>query len=96
MAKRQFDVELRAWARMGAEKRLVELAEEAAAIHRAFPELRNRHEVARPPMTPRRNAAPKPAGRKRRRMSAAGRAKLRASLKRRWAAARKAGKTRLG
>ena len=96
MAKRQFDVELRAWARMGAEKRLVELAEEAEAIHRAFPELRDRHEVSVAPRESR-SATPKTTGRRRRRrMSAAGRAKLRASLKKRWAAAKKAGKTRLG
>lgn len=45
MAKQQLNVELRAWARIGAEQRLVELAEEAAAIHRTFPELRDRYEV---------------------------------------------------
>lgn len=36
-----------------------------------------------------------PVRRRRRRLSAAGRAKLRASAKRRWAEARKAGRTRL-
>jgi hypothetical protein len=84
---------------MGAERRLVEIAEEAAAIHRAFPELRNRHEATR------RGAShvPSPAqedepanGRRRRRMSAAGRARLRAALKKRWADAKKAGRKKLG
>lgn len=94
MAKSQFDRDVRDWARIGAERRLIEIAEEAAAIHRAFPELRDRHEV------PGRTRATAPRSnrpvRRRRRMSAAGRAKLRASLKKRWAAAKKAGKTRLG
>jgi hypothetical protein len=34
--------ELRTWALKGAEQRLVEIATEAAAIHRAFPELREK------------------------------------------------------
>jgi len=34
--------EMMAWALIGAEQRLVQLAEEAAAIHRQFPELRQR------------------------------------------------------
>lgn len=94
LAKSQFDRDVRDWARLGAERRLVELAEEAAAIHRAFPELRDRHEVP----TRSRGAAPASSRpvRRRRRMSAAGRAKLRAALRKRWAAAKKAGKTRLG
>lgn len=93
MAKSQFDRDVRDWARMGAERRLVEIAEEAAAIHRAFPELRDRHEArgSRNAATP----SPRPI-RRRRRISAAGRAKLRAALKKRWAAAKKAGKSRLG
>ena len=38
----QFDTrDLRAWALKGAEQRLVEIAAEAAAIHGAFPELRD-------------------------------------------------------
>ena len=98
MPKRASD--LRAWALIGAQKRLVEIADEAAMIHRAFPEIRNRREVPgrtrgrRPARTNDDNAAAKPV-RRRRRLSAAGRAKLRASLKRRWAEAKKAGKTRL-
>ena len=93
MAKRRFDTDLREWARIGAERRLVEIAEEAAAIHRAFPELRNPREVSRTSGAetidrPRRT-------RRRRKLSAAGRGRLRASLKKRWAAAKKAGKTKL-
>jgi hypothetical protein len=38
LAKQQ--TELRRWALIGAEQRLVQLAAEASAIHRAFPELR--------------------------------------------------------
>lgn len=83
---------VREWARMGAERRLVEIAEEAAAIHRAFPELRDRHEVA---TVPREAAAAPRRVRGSRRMSAEGRARLRAALKKRWAAAKRAGKKRL-
>ena len=36
------DAEMRDWAIKGAEQRLVEIAAEAAAIHRTFPELRAR------------------------------------------------------
>lgn len=96
MAYRRFDEEVRAWARIGAERRLVELADEAAAIHRAFPELRDRHEVSAGAVGRRASVGPEPGRKHRRRMSAAGRAKLRASLKKRWAAAKKAGKTSLG
>ena len=95
MAKQLLDEQVRVWARIGAERRLVELAAEAATIHRAFPELRHRHEASSTRASaPRRDAASTPV-RRRRRMSAAGRAKLRAALKKRWAAAKKAGKTRL-
>ena len=93
MAKRGFDTDLREWARMGAERRLVEIGEEAAAIHRAFPELRNRHEVSRAPGA-QSIERPRPT-RRGRKLSAAGRERLRASLKKRWAAAKKAGKTKL-
>ena len=84
MAKRGVDTNLRAWARIGAEQRLVEIAEEAAAIHRAFPELRNQPKVSRTTGAetigrPRRT-------RRGRKLSAAGRERLRASLKKRWAA----------
>jgi hypothetical protein len=93
LAKRGFDTGLREWARIGAERRLVEIAEEAAAIHRAFPELRNRHEVDRTPSAE--NIERPRRARRGRTLSAAGRERLRASLKKRWAAAKKAGKTKL-
>jgi hypothetical protein len=93
LAKRGFDTDLREWARIGAERRLVEIAEEAAAIHRAFPELRSRREVSR---TPGAETVTRPQPTRRgRKLSAAGRERLRASLKKRWAAAKKAGKTKL-
>lgn len=94
LAKGSFDRDIRDWARIGAERRLVEIAEEAAAIHRAFPELRDRHETSGTRATTN-TAAPPKARRRRRRMSAAGRERLRAALKKRWAAAKKAGKTKL-
>lgn len=93
MAKRVTGDELRKWALVGAEQRLAGLAAETAAIRRIFPELRGK---ARGGAAVVARAAQKIAGRPRRRMSAAGRASLRAALKKRWAAAKKAGKTRLG
>jgi len=93
LAQRGVDTNLREWARIGAERRLVEIAEEAAAIHRAFPELRNRHEVSRAPGG---ETIERPRlTRRGRKLSPAGRERLRASLKKRWAAAKKAGKTKL-
>lgn len=94
MAKRLAAEDLRKWALVGAEQRLAALAVEAAAIHRVFPQLPGRVRGAAAVVA---GTGRKVAGRKRRRrMSAAGRAKLRASLKKRWAAAKRAGKTRLG
>ena len=43
--------QLRQWAVRGAEQRLQEIAAEAAAIHRAFPELRDRGHRAAPTAT---------------------------------------------
>lgn len=94
MAKRLTKDDLSRWALVGAEQRLAALAVETAAIHRVFPELRGRARGAAAVVA---RTGKKVGGRKRRRrMSAAGRAKLRAALKKRWAAAKKAGKTRLG
>ena len=94
MAKRLAAEDLRKWALVGAEQWLAATAVEAAAIHRVFPELRGRVRAVAAVVA---RTGRKVAGRKRRRrMSAAGRAKLRTALKRRWAAAKKAGKTRLG
>ena len=71
--------QLRMWAREGAVRRLAELKKELAAISKLFPDLTG---GARP-----QREAPR---RKRRRMSAASRAKISAAQKKRWAAKRKA------
>lgn len=89
MAKRQ-QSDIRRWALVGAEQRLLELATEAAAIHRAFPELRGRARFSQ------RGAGQGPAastqaagggnGRRRRRgLSAEGRKRISDAQKARWA-----------
>ena len=86
MAKQQTDI--RRWALIGAEQRLVQLAEEAAAIHRAFPELRQRGGVAIGNRRRGRNlrGGVDVAGikRKRRKMSAAARKRISQAQKARW------------
>lgn len=84
--------DLRGWAVKGAEGRLLEMAAEAAAIYKAFPELRERGESlearsagGRAP-TPRGKAA-RPAA-KRREMSAEARERIAAAQRKRWAALR--------
>jgi hypothetical protein len=89
MAKQQSDI--RKWALLGAEQRLVQIAEEAAAIHRTFPELRKGGHVrgaqfsqatARDVQAERRgrqNSRPK------RTMSAAARKRISEAQKTRWA-----------
>jgi hypothetical protein len=71
---------------MGAERRLVEIAEEAAAIHRQFPELRGRNEVLSGGHVPspfgRKRVAPV---RRRRTMSAEARKRISEAQKARWA-----------
>lgn len=83
----EFDrAQLRAWAVRGAEQRLLEIANEAAAIHRAFPELRQR---GRQPTATADGAAVSPArgarGRKRSRMSAANRKAVSERMSKYWA-----------
>jgi hypothetical protein len=78
MAKQQSDI--RRWALLGAEQRLVQLADEAAAIHRAFPELRQRGAIGRVP-TP----ASRQVRRRRPTMSAEGRRRISEAQKARWA-----------
>ena len=77
----QISVAIRTWAVAGAQQRLLEIAEEAAEIHRTFPELRagRSQDVD--------DIVPKPAegGRPPRTMSAAGRARISAAQKARWA-----------
>jgi hypothetical protein len=80
--------DLRAWALKGAEQRLVEIAEEAAAIHRAFPELRQR--APGQPTGAGRAAASQPQPERkprprRRRLSAEGRERIAEAARRRWA-----------
>jgi hypothetical protein len=81
------------WALTGAKDRLNALTAEIERIYRTFPSLRGARGAS--PRTTR-STATGSAPRKRRRLSAEARAKLRASAKRRWAEAKKAGKKRLG
>jgi hypothetical protein len=94
VAKRQKD-NLRRYAVVGAEQRLLELAEEAAGIFAIFPELRapgrgfmagGRHGRARPSAG---TAAPR--RRRRRKMSAEARKRISDAQKARWARQRAAG-----
>jgi hypothetical protein len=87
MAKRGGS-DIRRWALIGAEQRLLQLAEEAAAIHRAFPELR---QGARGRDRQRLGTgdADRPGSRRKRRMSAAGRKRISEAQKARWAKQRK-------
>lgn len=94
MAKRANNQDLLQWAIEGARERLTALSAEMERIYRTFPGLK----IGKTTRATTKDASA-PVGkraRKRRRMSAAGRAKLRASAKRRWAEAKKAGKKRLG
>ena len=89
MAKRM-DSDIRRWALIGAEQRLLQLAEEAAAIHKAFPELRQPGTGGRPPVSSRQadesEVASGRRGRKRKRtMSAAARKRISEAQKARWA-----------
>jgi len=79
---------MRAWARIGASVRLQELEAEAARIRNAFPDLRGASRRARL-AAPTGGMTVMPAPRKRRKMSAAGRAAIIAGAKKRWAKWRK-------
>ena len=85
---------IRQWALIGAEQRLVQLAEEAAAIHRAFPELRQRGGGGGSGHLPGPFAkAGRGGGRRRkRRMSADARRRISEAQKARWARQRAGGK----
>ena len=78
--------QLRQWAVRGAEQRLQEIAAETAAIHQAFPELRDRRHRAAPTAT----AVTAAKGRRRGRsnMSAAQRKAVSERMRRYWAARR--------
>jgi hypothetical protein len=83
----EFDsAQLRQWAVRGAEQRLGEIAAEAAAIHRAFPELRDRGQRAASTAT----AVTAAKGRRRGRstMSAAQRKAVSERMRKYWAARR--------
>jgi hypothetical protein len=85
MAKRQID-DMRRWAVKGAEAQLIELAEQAAKIYRAFPELRERGGGHLPGRAAIPNERPGVSGpRKRRKLSAAGRKAISDAAKARWA-----------
>lgn len=94
MAKRAKHKDLLEWAITGAKERLDALTGEIERIYRTFPSLRGARRTNSRSVRTTPAAGSRP--RKRRRLSAEGRAKLRASAKRRWAEAKKAGKKRLG
>jgi hypothetical protein len=95
VAKRS-NLDMRAWALIGAEQRLVQLAEEAAAIHRVFPELRRTGRGRGRPAAADTTEQPAGAGggrtrRRRRRMSADARRRISEAQKARWARQRAGG-----
>jgi hypothetical protein len=95
VAKRA-NLDMRAWALIGAEQRLVQLAEEAAAIHRAFPELRRRgrgrgRPAASDTSEPAAGAGTGTRRRRRRKMSADARRRISEAQKARWARQRASG-----
>jgi hypothetical protein len=79
--------QLREWAVTGAEQRLLEIAREAAAIHQAFPELRQGRAKSRAGSASRVTPA---RTRRRRNLSAAARKRISDAQKKRWAAVRRA------
>jgi hypothetical protein len=84
MAKRQQD-DIRRWAMMGAEARLVQIAEETTAIHRAFPQLRRGGGSSfAEPNAGMDGAAPR-RRRRRRKLSAEARKRISDAQKARWA-----------
>lgn len=78
--------EFRRYAVIGAEQRLLQIAQEAAVIFAAFPELRDRGFMER---SKSRNVAQAVVPRKRRRMSAEARRRISEAQKARWAKRRK-------
>jgi hypothetical protein len=90
MAKRQ-NHDLRRWAVIGAEHRLLQIAEEAATIFQVFPELRDRGFMAQDAASVkigkrgRASAVAVPAPRKRRKLSAAARKRIGDAQRKRWA-----------
>lgn len=72
--------DMRHWARLGAEQRLHQLAQETAAIHAAFPELRQVRPSGKASL-----AAAAKAKRRRPRLSADARKRISEAQKARWA-----------
>lgn len=91
------NAELRRYALVGAEKRLIELGTEAAQIFRAFPELRARGRgfdaVGRAPAS---GDPARPVLRRRRTISAAGRKRISDAQKARWAKQRSQAAAKIG
>jgi len=86
--------DLKSYARRGAEVRLVELRDEMNAIFGAFPDLRTgRTKVTAPSES--NGSSVRRRRRRRRQMSAAARKRIAAATKARWAAAKRAGKSKL-
>ena len=85
--------QLRDWAVKGAEQRLLEIANEAAAIHRAFPELRRRGNGIPAVSAAASTSVSARKGRGRRRMSADARRRISEAQKARWAKQRGDGQT---
>ena len=98
MVAKKADGDLRGYAVVGAEHRLLEIAEEAARIFKAFPELRARGrglDAVRGASAPVASAEPEPLGRRRRRkMSAEARKRISEAQKARWAKQKSAGGTK--
>jgi hypothetical protein len=97
MANQLNETELRRFALVGAEARLLQITEEAATIQRLFPELRQRTQAGRTSSSGKgreREAATEPAtakrGRKRSSMTAAQRKAVSDRMSKYWAARRKA------
>jgi hypothetical protein len=85
MAKRPQD-DIRRWAIMGAEARLAQLAEEAATIHQAFPELRQRGtRRGQPAASADSEPRARPGRGRRRKMSPEARKRISEAQKARWA-----------
>jgi hypothetical protein len=88
MARQQPDLDLRPYAVVGAEARLLQITQEAAAIYRAFPELRGRQGQLSRATPSDGNTSPGGARRRRSKMSAAQRKAVSERMKKYWAGRR--------
>ena len=97
MVAKKTDGELRRYAVVGAEHRLLEIAEEAGRIFQAFPELRERGrglDAVRGASSASAAPAPRGGGRRRRKMSAEARKRISDAQKARWAKQKSGGGTK--